>query len=312
MVNEPGKSFSRKDQEWTRLAVALQKQGCAVLTFDFRGFGENRNGRDSLPETFWKVAANAKVLLPKLKKSGGRFGAPSTLDGTQFPADYLPWLVQDIVAARCFLDIKHDERVLNSQNLIVIGAGEGGTLAAYWLAGECSRQKTSLLRLMAKPQPPFESRDLVAAVWLDPVATVWKTSFLKAADAMRKQSLLDKKTPLPPMLFVHGKKATNAETRNLTWANSLGKGVARVAGIEGAEATGQGLLRERETEKVVLVFLAEVMKKRKTRDWSSREFRESYYIWHLGGKNYSAKQLLLTVPMPLPLDTLGFKLLPAY
>src|SRR5262249_10651320 len=84
MVPEPSTLFSRKDDNQVRLARKLQKLDCSVLTFDFRGFGENAKGLDALAfNSFWTWPAN-KYLLTQLKKSGAaRFGNPTVLAGSQ-------------------------------------------------------------------------------------------------------------------------------------------------------------------------------------------------------------------------------------
>ncbi len=104
--------------EWDDLAAKLQKEGYSVLSFDFRGFG----GSKSVSPDFWKFRQN-QVLR------GFRGGAKSaeSIDQKDFPGHYYPVLINDIAAARAFLDRKNDMRDVNTSNLIVIGAGQGAT-----------------------------------------------------------------------------------------------------------------------------------------------------------------------------------------
>jgi hypothetical protein len=307
MVPEPSKTTSRKDASWVLLAQILQKQGCSVLTFDFRGFGENRKGQDSLPPTFWNFTAN-KVLLNHLKHVGAApLGNPSTLDGTQFPDAYKPWLVQDIVAARHFLDGKHDAVGLNSHNLVVIGAGEGATLACFWLGAEMSRTKNPGLPPAVAPKPKPEGRDVIAAVWIDASSRLGGDRLAVPLTQLRRQFQQEQ---APRMFFLYDLKA-GGYARNRTMSDALRVRPEVLKPIEGKGAIGQALLNEQVTVKAVAAMLALLLNKRELRGWESRGLRQSSYVWSLGNKNHLAKGAFAAGPMPLPLDPLGFPRLPA-
>jgi hypothetical protein len=302
MVPEVGRG-SRKDAAWVRLAQRLQKDGCSVVTFDFRGCGENRSS-EQLMNRFWVYQANRAVLLPWVKKGNG---TQASLDASQFPPSYLPWLVQDIVAARNFLDLQHEEGRLNSQNLVVIAAGEGTALTALWLAAECFRHKTTF-GLLTVPGPP-ESRDLMAVVWIDSQTTVGRQSVLPSLRLA--QTALARARGLPKMLFVHDGSSAGASGRSKSMMKILNQRPESEKAITGAGRGGQAVLADPEGEKAVLDFLATVRKGHEMRAWDRRTYAASGFVWALSGKQSPAKRFLETVPLPLPLDQLGFPRLPA-
>ncbi len=149
-----------REENWDRLAAELQKAGYAVLTFDFRGFGKSKSVDKAV---FWDRLKN-----PQNQTIRNALKTPETIDRVDFRSDYYPYLVNDIAAAKTYLDRKNDAREVNASNLIVIGAGEGATLGALWMASEEYRKKDRSFGMIGQPpdldQP--ESRDFVCAVWL--------------------------------------------------------------------------------------------------------------------------------------------------
>jgi pimeloyl-ACP methyl ester carboxylesterase len=106
-------SGSNDGTSWALLAKKLQKNGFAVLDFDFRGYGKST----TVQPAFWKAPYNNKI-----KGAGTK---SSSIHAADFPAWYMPVLVNDIAAARRFLDEKNDAKQCNSRNLILIGVQEG-------------------------------------------------------------------------------------------------------------------------------------------------------------------------------------------
>src|SRR5205823_2790380 len=81
-------------QAWEKLAEELQNKGFAVLTFDFRGHGESTGVN---PEVFWKINANTTLINgAKQNRKAIRFA--------DFKRSYPPMLVNDIMAAKRYLD----------------------------------------------------------------------------------------------------------------------------------------------------------------------------------------------------------------
>ena len=104
-------------QGWEKLAEELQSKGFAVLTFDFRGHGESTK----VTSDFWTFPANINHIR------GGRKDK-KIIRQSEFRTDYLPMLVNDIVAAKHELDKRNDAGECNSSNVILIGAEEGAAL----------------------------------------------------------------------------------------------------------------------------------------------------------------------------------------
>ena len=145
---------------WDHLAEELQKEGYAVLSFDFRGFGDSK---EVSREKFWNRAkAPQNMMLAVAPRT------PDTIDFKEFRSGYFPNLANDIAAARACLDHKNDIREVNSSNLILIGAGEGATLGSLWMASETKRKRAR--GLLNDNRPDLDDSggrgDIACAVWL--------------------------------------------------------------------------------------------------------------------------------------------------
>jgi len=158
---DKGGGDSQKDG-WNALGDALQKAGHSVISFDFRGHGQSLEVN---PDKFWsqmEFPYNTRYLKFKVQP-GGKL--PGTISQTDFTANYYPFLVNDITAIRAFLDKQNDAGIINTKNLIVIGAGQGATLGALWMESELKRRQ-------AVPKDP--RLGIAAAAVLPPVAFDFK------------------------------------------------------------------------------------------------------------------------------------------
>ncbi|MFM7113977.1 MAG: hypothetical protein ACKO26_22825 [Planctomycetota bacterium] len=184
---EKGKGGSSAQDGWADLAGALQADGHSVLSFDFRGHGESTG----VSQDFWNILPEnpmtGQVGNPHNKILGTpKANTANVLDASRFPPKYFFYLVNDISADKAFLDSKNDSGELNSSDLYVIGAGEGATIGALWMAQEFSRKRVELISSgpMIKPGGnPFrpkvvtstgikkiyepEGKDIVAGIWLN-------------------------------------------------------------------------------------------------------------------------------------------------
>jgi pimeloyl-ACP methyl ester carboxylesterase len=142
---------------WDELAKKLQDEGYAVLAFDFRG--HDRSTAVS-PKEFWIVRINQGLRGFNPARLG------SDISFKDFPPRYLPMLVNDIEAAKHFLDQQNDAGLCNSSSLIVLGAKDGATLGALWMALQYQTPilaKDAFGRLVIQG---VRGEDLACGVWL--------------------------------------------------------------------------------------------------------------------------------------------------
>lgn len=160
--------------EWKKLANALNKKGYSVLMFDFRGHGESTKVQPGTPNTnpmlaikgFWDEKENqygVKGLAPGKPR-------PTDIAHSQFASTYMRILVNDIAAAKAYLDDLDSNGECNSGDIILLGANEGATLGAIWMNAEWHRYKY-LPKQPGLPQGGLdlqnpEGRSITCAVWL--------------------------------------------------------------------------------------------------------------------------------------------------
>ena len=159
--------FGGKSHEdgWDDLAEGLQKLGFAVLSFDFRGHGDSTNVGDD----FWKNPINQRFIR---NYKPGSLKQPTSISQGDFNSMYIPYLVNDIAAARAFLERKNDNGECNVGNTVLIGAEEGATLGLLWLTFETYRHQ--VIFPPGRPSSKPESKDIAACVWLSMNKTMGK------------------------------------------------------------------------------------------------------------------------------------------
>ncbi len=277
----------------SELARVLQSKGFAVLSFDFRGHG----GSKKVSPEFWTYDHNALL--------GASDKKPDQIHARDFPPAYWKTLVYDIAAARRFLDQSNDAGELNSSNLIVIGAGKGGTLGALWLASECYRFETG-----PAPQPEGaepESAGIMAAIWLGMDPKIGASQ--QPVDAWLHEAGQVGKVP---MLFVHGEGDPVAAARCRTFLSKAGAPrttlTSRLA-IPRTTSTGTYLLRDNlPTISAIVRYLGQVVEQRKERPWQARHFEQKGYRWEFPqGPGCPAKQGGAKHLTPLPLGRMGVR-----
>jgi hypothetical protein len=162
---DPKTGGKSKTDEWDNLATELQKKGYAVLSFDFRGFGDSTTVN---PMTFFRAPQNKGFRGANMTKP------PTTISYKEFGSKYYRQLINDVAAARAYVDNENDGSALNSRNVIVIGAGQGATVGMMWMASEFKRHKAQVQQALLPGSPPRLLRldqdtageDLVAGIWL--------------------------------------------------------------------------------------------------------------------------------------------------
>jgi pimeloyl-ACP methyl ester carboxylesterase len=267
---------------WDMLAAMLQKEGYSVLSFDFRGFG----GSKSVSDKFWSHSHNKMLLRgPTARK------LPTSIDEKDFPPNYYPVLVNDIAAARAFLDRRNDAGEVNTSNLVVIGAGEGATLGALWMAAECRRYKAPMMiGLAPKLADDPEGKDIAAAFWLsiNPSLAGVRMAGLRSA---LTEAARDTKVPT---VFIYGggdESASNIASTYYKVVNTLPNGKSAelkdttgTKGIAKTNLSGSKLLQDRDrlgTATFIVNHLNKVMDARGSRESKKRELEKFAYYWVL-------------------------------
>jgi pimeloyl-ACP methyl ester carboxylesterase len=201
---------NRHEEGWESLANELQKRGYAILSFDFRGHNESTK----VDNGFWAAPTNKAVRMNR--------EARDKISYKDFPRNYLPVLLNDIAAAKRYLDIRNDQGDCNSSNTIVIGAEEGAALAAAWICLEWQRDilipnpNAALFPLAPKfisdpnlNNREYHGKDIKAAVFL---------SMPERLEGYTVKSLITLKSPIVmkkvPMAFVHGSKDAKSAKLN--------------------------------------------------------------------------------------------------
>lgn len=296
------KGGGSQEDGWHQLAGQLQKEGYAVLSFDFRGFGNSK----SVSPNFWTYAHNSKGIRGASKKT-----PPPTIDEKDFSPNYFINLVNDIAAARAYLNVMNDANEINSSNIILIGAGQGATLGSLWLASELRRQKDNQSdRLFPGMLPQFrvldepEGNDVAGAVWL----TIYPTLEGKALGRSLISALVEEaKKGKIPTLFLYAqndKKANdflslNPDLKALFSENSKKKGGVKEKQIPRAgDVAGSKLLSSRyKTADFILEYLNNVVEERGSRTRKDRQDQKYAFCWSLP---WPSAQNASRIPAKLP------------
>jgi pimeloyl-ACP methyl ester carboxylesterase len=266
---------------WDKLAERLQAQGYSVLSFDFRGFGESKTVDK---DTFWSPKFKHNATMGIIRQHPK---TPETIDYKDFTPAYYKYLVNDIAAAKAFLDRKNDAREVNSGNVILIGAGQGATLGSLWLASECRRCMDK-----AGPNPPLglppmgfndpESQDIVCAIWLTVSPSLAGQNIGLAVRGWNQTAAREKKITVA---FFHGALDTAGGKLASSWVTAI-NGNAKTKdenafskGIADSGATGSKLLsKTTKTDDIIVKGLNDIMtNKRDARTWVNRNVRASRY-----------------------------------
>jgi alpha-beta hydrolase superfamily lysophospholipase len=258
--------FGGDRQGWKKLAEELQGKGLAVLTFDFRGHGESTK----VSPDFWKHQSNTGYIK-------GAKTDRKTIRVSDFRKDYLPMLVNDIVAAKRFLDKQNDAGLCNSSNLIVIGAEEGAALGCLWIREEWDRLpqiKGPFNRLMYDPQGKPFGEDIAAAIWISPSAGLNGKSvgfWLKDKKEIRERT---------PMLFYSssgdpdGASAAKRLFEDLKSKQSKAPELTFLQdGVKGGRARGVDLVNKKDVkvDDEIIKYLEKVIDKKGVTAWKMRE-----------------------------------------
>jgi len=276
---------SSSEEGWGQLAAALQNAGYVVLTFDFRGFGESKTLGNKME--FWNAKHNG---LNYISRRGAKL--PDSIDHKDFKSPYLPHFINDIAAAKAYVDKLNDNRECNASSVILIGAGDSATLGAMWMAHEfrrCRDTNKGMALVPAFSEP--EGKDLAAGVWLTISPTLAGQRLYNVTRLVTEVGKANK----VPMGFVFGKNDTKGEfSRNLEKAI---KGITKtkemsltgIKPVPDTKLSGEKLL-DKDTQKWVVDYLNTVMEARGARIRRDRKIDENAF-WYVQGSSMRPTRL---------------------
>jgi hypothetical protein len=266
---------TQEDASWIRLARSLQGQGHTVLTFDYRGMGRSTRVEPS----FWLTKSSLALLGAFPEQQADQ------IDASTFPASYLPWLVQDVMAARHYLDQLHEAGKVNSHNLVVIGAGKGALLGSLWLAWESRRhqilQSAPVIRFREKP----EVDDVLGTAWVGFNPSLGKPGTINR-DLYAWVALTGKQGI--PQAFVNGTRDRSVTrlVSNLVKRGWAGRAeqvkFSIVKDIPESNLVGQDLIQDERASKWVVEHVAGLIAERGNREWKPRPGQKAGYCWAPG------------------------------
>ncbi len=308
---DPAKGGDSHADGWDHLAETLQKQGYVVLSFDFRGFGQSKTLAD--PMKFWDMKISRHNQLIK----HGEAKPPETIDQKNFRPQYYRYLVNDVAAAKAFLDRENDAGACNTSNLVLIGAGEGAALGTLWLAFQCHLQRDGNQNAFGAPilDAP-EITDVAAAVWLSISANPNLAGPKALHDALREVGRENK----VPIAFVYGQKDAKGpgiaksclDAIRLPAKKDLVLKMTGDKAIADTEYVGSKLLDENlQTEDWILnKYLQPVLEARGNPARKKRDLERSRFFWAFPKPGPGAS-ITLAKPQgtdqqgPIPLSKLG-------
>jgi len=242
---------------WSDLAKKLVKEkGIAVLTFDFRGHGDSVNVD---PDFFWQDSINKTLKGYRVGKKKDQIHHRDFSSVLQFGT-----LVNDIAAAKNYLERRSDAGDCNCTNMIVIGAESGAALGALWIYTECffTRPSTSF-PVVTQSRPDVE--DIACAIWLSMTPSV----------GARSNCPVEKWLGAPvkdkvPMFFLYGEQDNRAATYSKRLTEVMVRGakkqieaVTGSSGVKDTKLSGRELLgKSLNTEDLILRYVTTVLDKR--------------------------------------------------
>lgn len=255
---------SRRAPGWDGLARALQDKGFAVLAFDFRGHGDSI----AVAREFWDDPTNKALVR-------GRAG--DTIAYKAFEDRYWPVLVNDIAAARMFLDQKNDLKECNANRVLLVGAQEGAALAILWLAAEWCRYEVLPGALTRMP----EGRTVTGAIWLS-VGPTLAGRASKVPECLQTVAG-DRKLP---MIFIHGGDDAGSgdfarQTMRDLRLRKANLGLTGLRVIPGTRNPGHYLMVAGETVEKIILQQAATFDEQSSAKWASRESDRKAYFWQV-------------------------------
>jgi pimeloyl-ACP methyl ester carboxylesterase len=245
----------RTKGDWDKLAKKLQAsdKGFAVLTFDFRGHGASTSVNADFWQKPYNVASYIKGASPK----------KMAISYKDFSPNYFPYLVNDIAAARRYIDQRNDAQDCNAANIFIIGAQESAALGFLWMAHEWQR--------VASPgaQARKGGQDIAGAIWLTAQVKGPHNHTMPYTSMTNRSPDLRDKTP---MSFFYGDQDRNGANDANHFFTTVLKANQTVGGVKpsldfkvavkGTSLTGIELYKSPKTDELITENIDKVMGQR--------------------------------------------------
>lgn len=307
------KTGSSSQDGWSSLAEGLAKQGHSSLLFDFRGHG---NSTSVAPE-FWNLLDDTFTGLPgnphnKLLGQTAVARRQPTITANTFPPKYFYALVNDIAAAKMFLDDRNDRGDCNSSSLYVVGEGEGCALGALWMATQYSLKRVEITATnpMLRGNPfrpritqneritktyPAEGLEQVSAIWLSFKPSV--AGLVAPVDRWLREITLSRGKNRTQMAFAYGAKDNDAKAIGKRYLNLVRPGFdpdkppkeakkgtdqsnTLALAVADCNLSGSKMLRpEFSTQGNILDYVTKLGESRTTTESVQRNNRSTSMIW---------------------------------
>jgi pimeloyl-ACP methyl ester carboxylesterase len=259
---------------WSELAAKLQKEGFAVLAFDFRGHGDSLN----VDPLFWNDPLNRQLKSFRPVKPRDQINYKDFTNVYHYGT-----LVNDIVAAKRFLDKKNDSGECNSANVVVIGAESGATLGAMWIwyAWHYRRVSTGF-PVVTPPANQVDGQDIMAAVWLSINPNLGNARVV--ADKWFRAPVREK----VPMFFLYG----DGDTKAQQYSRHLFENVLRaekdkqqlkytiMKPVKDTKLSGRELLGkpDLDTDKMIVAYLTKIVEAKGMNTYNRRDVEKTLLV----------------------------------
>jgi alpha-beta hydrolase superfamily lysophospholipase len=271
-----------QQEGWAELASKLQDKGFTVLMFDFRGHGDSKSVD---PENFYRKDPNNRTLRSYNRRNREQISYKDFTSAIHFLS-----LVNDIAAAKRYLDKRNDANDCNSSNIVVIGAESGAALGALWIRTEWAKMKPAA-PFTPVTQVQFEGQDIACLVSLSltPEVGLGKIKTKIGMESLLTSPIRDpiRRINLPyamkdkvPMYFMYGEQDTKAAkyaqhlVDQTLHANDKDPKL-RYTGpkpIRGTKLSGIDLIKPSlDTANLIETYASTVVNKQGANPWSKRD-----------------------------------------
>lgn len=270
---------------WDELAKGLQEKGYTVLSFDLRGHGESWDLEDK--RVFWDTSSFPSNSMAMRGRPSSN-NLPPRIDYKDFHPQYFFWMINDIAAARRFLDAENDAGLCNSGKIFLVAETEGAALSMLWLGSEYLRDAIAATIPGVPPPRHKGGEDVCGCVWLsidhNPLGLYGQMPYannrLWASTQSQAGDIIEPIREKMAMTFFLGKKDESSYRSTVYWYQQKFYGhtvtdkkdkrmypVLLDTNLKGADLLGKESLK---TDATIIEFIDEINKRGAGNNWVTR------------------------------------------